>query len=178
MTYYHVTFSYGETINLGRCVISSQDDTTLTQYWNSTESAYKSFTDLNIVPGERILFTEGNKSRILLARVSSVTSSVITLSSNPGQRAYNRILQNGFITPFIERDLNVYSYRLDKYVGASLTKNGQSFLSFAESNPLGSDATNNTNHSVISLFFEKGKSTGFPRAGLEANSSAQFNAVF
>ena len=88
--------------------------------------------------------------------MSSVTSSVITLSSNPGQRAYNRILQNGFITPFIERDLNVYSYRLDKYVGASLTKSGQSFLSFAESNPLSSDATNNTNHSVISLFFEKG----------------------
>ena len=156
MTYYHVTFSYGETIQLGRCVLSAQDDTTLSQYWTSTESAYKSFSDFNIAPGERILFNEGSQNKILLGRLSSLTASEITLSSNPGQRAYNRILQHGYITPFIERDQNIYSYRIDKYVGASLTKNGQSFVTYAESNPLSSDAVNTTNHSIVSLFFEKG----------------------
>ena len=114
---YSITFQFGKLINLGRCVITAQDDTTLSQYWTTTEDGYRSFSVHNLIPGEKIYYNDDDKT--LLSTISTVTSSTITLTSNPGQRAYNKVLKDGYIIPFVERENNIYSYQKNKFLNYS-----------------------------------------------------------
>ena len=153
---YNVIFSFGETINLGKCVVSAKDDTTVSLFYNSTESLYKTFTSYYITPGEKV-YTNIDGRKILLSPISSVTSTILTLSSNPGEIVYNEVLRKGFFTPYVVREQNIYSYPIKNYLGASLIKKGGSYYTYPEASPFNSAATATSTNSIISLFFQKGQ---------------------
>ena len=134
-----------------RCVITAQDDTTMSSYWNSTESEYVDFTTLDLSVGEKLYF-----NNVFFARISTIAASTITLSTNPGQYIYNEILRNGFINVDIKRTPDVYCYSIDKYCGAALIKKGESYNTYPESAPISSEVTKVTTNSIIALYFEKG----------------------
>ena len=167
----YITFTYGKTIKLGRCVFTAQDDTTMASYWNTTESSYKNFTTLGITAGESVYF-DLDGSTIFIGRISSIAASVITLAGNPGQKVYNEILKYGYIQPYISRIPDVQSYPFSKYAGSSLSTKGSNYDSYAESNPNKSDATTVNTNSVISLFFEKGNTLEEVRINVKVGSES------
>tara|TARA_Y100000592_G_scaffold100942_1_gene183929 strand:- start:953 stop:1597 length:645 start_codon:yes stop_codon:yes gene_type:complete len=152
---YNITFSYGANIHLGTCVVTAQDDTSMTNYYNSTESGYTDFTTLDLNVGEKLYVTY-DKRNIFFARISAIAANSITLSSNPGQVIHNRVLTKGHISPYVRRTPYLYSYPCSNYCGASLSKKGENFSVYTESNPIYSDATHTETNSVISLYFLKG----------------------
>ena len=133
---HYITFSYSKPVKMPRCVITAQDDTTMSSYWNSTESEYVDFTTLDLSVGEKLYF-----NNVFFARISAIAASTITLSTNPGQYIYGEILRNGFINVDIKRTPDVYCYSIDKYCGAA---------------PISSEVTKVTTNSIIALYFEKG----------------------
>ena len=151
---YNVIFSSGGRVDFGKCVVTSQTDTSMENFYTSTETGYTDFTALDVSVGEK-LYIEVKGVVIFFARISAITASTITLSQNPGQVIHNEVLKNGFINPFVKRTSQVYSYRCDKYCGASLAKNGNTYYTYAEANPILSDATKTVSNSVIVLYFEK-----------------------
>ena len=154
---YNVLFSYGSNVSLGQCVITAQDDTSMVNYYNSTEDGYTNFTRLDLSVGER-LYISNSGVRIFFARISAIAANNITLSDNPGQVIHNEVLKKGFIKPYVKRVPYIYSYPCKNYCGASLSSKGESYSVFGESNPIYSDATHTSSNSVISLYFEKGNS--------------------
>ena len=161
---YHVVFKYIETINLGRCVIDSQTDTTLSCYCSSTDDHYVDFSTTGtnglsylLNYGERLFFKCLDfPVPVFLGRVTAISSSAVTISENPGQKAYNEVLQYGYIEPFATRSMEIRSYPTNKYIGANLNIVGEKFTTFTTTNPNYSAETNTEKNSVISLFFEKG----------------------
>ena len=152
---YNILFSYGSRINLGPCVVTAQDDTTMSSFFNTTDSRYIDFTTLDITVGERLYVSQDGYS-ILFGRISSISASSITISQNPGQVIHNIVLKDGFIKPFIKRTPYLYSYPCASYCGISLTKKGNSYRTYAEANPLFSAATSVEEDSIISMYFKKG----------------------
>ena len=154
---YNILFSYGANISLGACVITAQDDTSMVNYYNSTEYGYTDFTTLDLNVGEKLYATSlGDVA--FFARISAIAANDITLSGNPGQVIHNEVLKKGFIKPYVKRTPYVYSYPCKNYCGASLSSKGQNYSVFGESNPIPSDATHTSTNSIISLYFEKGSS--------------------
>ena len=155
---YHVIFKYGQVVRLGRCVIASETDTTVASYWNTTESEYVNFTS-GLTPklgyGESLYYSTGYKTNDFLGRVNNIAASVITIGSNPGQRAYHEVLKNGYIEPFTKGIPTIYSYPLNGYAGARLNTIGEYYNTYAQANPNNSDATLVDTNSVISLYFKK-----------------------
>ena len=131
---YNIIFSYGKKVDLGKCVITASDDTTLTQYYTTDDvnlarvSLFTRFTQMDILVGEKVFITIEGAGKVLLGRVSAVAGGVLTLTDNPGQIAYHEILRNGFISPFIIRVPDTYSYPISKYCGMSLIKKGEEFI--------------------------------------------------
>tara|TARA_R100000742_G_C4278764_1_gene102011 strand:- start:3672 stop:4313 length:642 start_codon:yes stop_codon:yes gene_type:complete len=169
---YNVLFSYGKNIELGQCVITAQDDTSMASYWNTTEEYYVDFTTLDMSVGEKLYIDEGQYN-IYFARVSAIGASTITLSGNPGQVIYNKVLQKGSISPYIKRPIELYSYPIENYCGASVYKAGHSHRVFAESNPILSDSTLTTTNSIISLYFEKVNNIEEVRIEVKPGSEAE-----
>lgn len=155
-----VTFSYSKIINLGRCSISSATDTTITSYWNSTEDGYQDFASKEVEVGDKIFFSTNRSAMlediILLGYIKDISATVVTISSNPGEIAYNEILRHGYITPFIKHSPYLYSYPISKYCGASLETNGSDYKTHPSAEPYGSAKTQVSENAVISLYFEKG----------------------
>ena len=168
---YNVIFSYGGPISLGQCVVTAQDDTTMVNFWLSTEFGYNAFTSLDISVGEKLYIDKDGYS-IYFARISSIASNRIDLSSNPGQAVYNEVLKKGYIKPYVRRVPYLYSYPIEKYCGASLVSKGESYSVFAEANPIKSDATNTETNSVIALYFEKGNNIDEVRVNVRNGSEA------
>ena len=153
---YHVTFSHGANINLGRCTISSATDTTITSYWGSGEDFYQNFTNLKIVPGQILYMLSPSSKRVRLGRISAVTSTVITLASNPGVYAYEQIQKHGFLELYVEQEKSLYSYPQSRYCGASLSKQGGYYKEYDSSTSIESEVTATETNSLITLYFEKG----------------------
>jgi len=154
---YNILFSYGSSVFLGNCVITAQDDTSMVNYYNSTEDSYIDFTTLDLNVGEK-LYVSSLGYDVFFARISAIAANDITLSGNPGQVIHNEVLKKGFIKPYVKRTPYIYSYPCKNYCGASLSSKGQNYSVFGESNPIPSDATHTSSNSVISLYFEKGNS--------------------
>ena len=154
---YNILFSYGANVSLGQCVVTAQDDTSMVNFYNSTESGYNDFTTLNLNVGEK-LYASSLNYNVFFARISAIAANDITLSGNPGQVIHNEVLKKGFIKPYVKRTPYVYSYPCKNYCGASLSSKGQNYSVFGESNPIPSDATHTSTNSIISLYFEKGSS--------------------
>ena len=168
---YNILFSYGANISLGACVITAQDDTSMVNYYNSTEYGYTDFTTLDLNVGEKLYATSlGDVA--FFARISAIAANDITLSGNPGQVIHNQVLKNGFIKPFVTRTPYIYSYPCKNYCGASLSSKGGSYYVYGESNPILSDATQTTTNSIISLYFEKGSSIDEVRINVKRGSEA------
>jgi hypothetical protein len=172
---YHVTFSFGRNINVGRCVISSSTDTTITSYYESTSSSFQDFTSLKIVPGHLLYINTQNYSNVLLGRVSAVTATTITLATNPGVYAYEQVLQNGFIEIYVKTITSLYSYRQDKYCGALLTKQGENYRAYSLTSSIDSDAITVTSNSIISLYFEK--PNGIDEVRVNVQEGNELNAL-
>ena len=154
---YNILFSYGANVSLGQCVVTAQDDTSMVNFYNSTESGYTDFTTLNLNVGEK-LYINSLGVNVFFARISAIAANDITLSGNPGQVIHNEVLKKGFINPYVKRTPYIYSYPCKNYCGASLSSKGQNYSVFGESNPIISDATHTSTNSIISLYFEKGSS--------------------
>ena len=153
---YHVTFSHGSNIDIGRCTISSSTDTTITNYFSSGETGYQNFTSLNVVPGQVLYMRTKNPKRVRLGRISAVSSTVITLATNPGVFAYEKIQQDGFIYLYVEQEMSLYSYPQTKYCGAFLSKQGGLYKEYDSSTSIESEVTKTETNSIITLYFEKG----------------------
>ena len=168
---YNVLFSYGGTISLGTCVVTAQDDTSMANYYNSTEYGYTDFTTLDLNVGEK-LYVNDRGLTVFFARISAIAANSITLSGNPGQVIHNEVLRRGFIKPYVKRTPHMYSYPCKNYCGASLSSRGDSYNVFGESNPIISDSTNTSSNSVISLYFEKGNSIDEIKITVKPNSES------
>ena len=154
---YHVLFKYGEITQLGRCVITSETDTGIENYYTSTEDDYIDFTNLSprIGLGEKVFHKTSGYIHDFIGVIKAVSSTTITLPTSPGQRAYNEVLKNGYIEPYVKRAPVIYSYPIENYIGARLNKAGEYYNTYAQTNPNGSDATTVNTHSTISLYFKK-----------------------
>ena len=154
-----ITFSYSNTIRLGRCSVSSVSDTTITSYWNSTESLYQDFSALGLQVGDKVFFnldgTVGDNS-ILIGYITDLSATVVTISDNPGQIIYDKVLQDGYFQPYVIDEPYLYSYPVSKYCGASLESNGVSYRTYPSAQPFYGSATHTNNYGVLSLYFEKG----------------------
>ena len=177
---YNILFSYGSRVDLGPCVVTAQDDTTMESYYNSTESGYVDFSTLDITVGERIYVNQDGYN-ILFGRINAISSTVITLSQNPGQIIHNKILNQGFIKPFVKRTPYLYSYPCSSYCGASLTKKGNSYYTFEETVPHLNHATLVETDSVLSFYFKKGNNIDevqvVVKNGSEASVIKEFNKL-
>ena len=168
---YNIIFSYGANVSLGQCVVTAQDDTSMVNYYNSTEDGYIDFTTLDLNVGEK-LYLHNSGVNVFFARISAIAANNITLSGNPGQVIHNEVLKKGFINPYVKRTPYIYSYPCKNYCGASLSSKGDTYYVFSESNPIISDATKTSTNSVISLYFEKGNSIDEIKIGVKNGSEA------
>tara|TARA_R100000458_G_C8270983_1_gene245715 strand:+ start:690 stop:1340 length:651 start_codon:yes stop_codon:yes gene_type:complete len=168
MINYHVVFGKSKSVDVGRCSIESNTDKTITSYWDSSSSLYQDFTSYGINTGEVLYLREGGNVPIFLGRVESISSTVLTLYANPGMFAYEQVLQNGFMLPYVIKGRELYSYPLHKYCGASLVKVGENYKSYSLTTSIESESTTVDTNSVIALYFEKGDAMDEVRVSVKA----------
>ena len=169
-----ITFSYSNIIRLGRCSISSVSDKTITSYWNSTESQYQAFNSLGVQIGDKVFFNlEGTvaDNSILIGYVTNLSATVVTISDNPGQIVYDKMLQDGYFQPFIIDEPYLYSYPVSKYCGASLEIKGNTYRTYPSAQPFHSAATYTKEYGVLSLYFEKGDGVDEVKLNVQAGTA-------
>jgi hypothetical protein len=169
-----ITFSYSNIIRLGRCSISSVSDTTITSFWNSTESQYQAFDSLGVQIGDKVFFNpQGSISdkAILIGYVTNLSATVVTISDNPGQIVYDNMLQEGYFQPFIMDEPYLYSYPVSKYCGASLENKGNTYRTYPSAQPFHSAATYTKEYGVLSLYFEKGDGVDEVKLNVQAGTA-------
>lgn len=155
---YSVIFTYGKDIEIPASVITSSTDTTLSQYYLSSEPGYSAYNELGLSVGDDVYIDKpSGASSVYISTISAIAAGTLTISSNPGTYPLGICQRNGFIVPYVKKEKTLTSYPLYNYCGMYVVSFGNFYTTYPANEPYESSATTTSTNSVLAICFKKGE---------------------